>query len=61
MTFVGGHHHEGNREEGNVKVFDLKTGEIRIIAAGAWMEDATAYQLSQVNRGMRGEAPMVDG
>jgi len=49
MTFVGGHHHEGNREEGNVKVFDLKTGEIRIIGAGAWMEDATAYQLSQVN------------
>jgi hypothetical protein len=49
MTFVGGHHHEGNREEGNVKVFDLKTGEIRIIGAGAWMEDVTAYQLSQVN------------
>ena len=49
MTFVGGHHHEGNREEGNVKVFDLKTGDIRIVGAGAWMEDATAYQLSQVN------------
>jgi len=49
MTFVGGHHHEGNREEGNVKVLDLKTGDIRIIGAGAWLEDATAFQLSQVN------------
>ncbi len=49
ITFVGGHHHEGNREEGHVKVLDLKTGEIRIIGAGAWLADATAYQLSQVN------------
>ena len=49
MTFIGGHHHEGDREEGNVKVFDLKTGDIRIIGAGAWLEDASGYQLSQVN------------
>ncbi len=49
MTFIGGHHHDGDREEGNVKVFDLKTGEIRIVGAGAWLDDATAGQLSRVN------------
>jgi len=49
MTFVDGHHHDGDREEGNVKVFDLKTGDIRIIGAGAWIEDGTAEQLSKVN------------
>ncbi|MEN6425258.1 MAG: hypothetical protein ABFE13_07840 [Phycisphaerales bacterium] len=49
MTFVGGHRHEGSREEGNVKVLDLKTGDIRIIGAGAWLEEATAFQLSRVN------------
>lgn len=49
MTFIGGHHHEGDREEGNVKVLDLLTGDIRIIGAGAWLEDVPAYQLSQVN------------
>lgn len=49
MTFIGGHHHEGNREEGNVKVLDLKTGDIRIVGAGVWMDDATAEQLARVN------------
>ena len=49
MTFVDGHHHDGEREEGNVKVFDLKTGDIRIIGAGAWLDDASAEQLSKVN------------
>lgn len=49
MTFVDGHHHDGDREEGNVKVFDLKTGDIRIIGAGAWIDDGTAEQLSRVN------------
>ncbi len=49
MTFLGGFHHEGDREEGTVKVLDLKTGDIRIIGAGAWLDDATGYQLSQVN------------
>jgi len=49
MTFLGGHHRVGNREEGSVKVYDFKTGDIRIIGAGAWLEDATAQQLSQVN------------
>ena len=49
MTFIGGHHHEGNREEGTVKVLDFITGEIRIIGAGAWVDGVPAEQLSQVN------------
>jgi hypothetical protein len=49
MTFIGGHHHDGDREEGNVKVLDLLTWDIRIIGAGAWIEGVTGYQLSQVN------------
>ncbi|MCL4179536.1 MAG: hypothetical protein KJ072_17545 [Verrucomicrobia bacterium] len=49
MTFVGGFHHEGNREEGTVKVLDFKTGDIRIIGAGAWLDGVPAAQLSQVN------------
>jgi hypothetical protein len=49
MTFLGGFHSDGHREEGTVKVLDFKTGDIRIIGAGAWLEDATAFQLSQVN------------
>lgn len=49
MTFIGGHHHEGDREEGNVKVLDLKTGDIRIIGAGAWLDDVPGAQLSTVN------------
>jgi hypothetical protein len=49
MTFVGGFHHEGDREEGTVKVLDFRTGEIRIIGAGAWVEGVPARQLSQAN------------
>lgn len=49
MTFLGGHNHEGNREEGHVKVLDFKTGDIRIIGPGAWLEEATGKQLSRVN------------
>ncbi len=49
ITFIGGHHSVDGREEGHVKVLDLKTGEIRIIGAGAWMDNATASQLAQVN------------
>jgi hypothetical protein len=49
ITFVGGHHHEGDREDGHVKVLDLKTGEIRIIGAGAWWDEGTPFQLAQVN------------
>jgi hypothetical protein len=49
MTFVGGFHREGDREEGTVKVLDFKTGEIRIVGAGAWVDDVPAQRLSQVN------------
>ena len=49
MTFLGGFHHEGNREEGTVKVIDFKTGEIRIIGSGAWVDNVPANQLSQAN------------
>jgi len=49
MTFVGGHQHIDDRDEGHVKVLDLKTGDIRIIGAGAWWDEGTAFQLSKVN------------
>lgn len=49
ITFIGGHHHEGDREDGHAKVLDLKTGEIRIIGAGAWWDEGTAVQLAAVN------------
>lgn len=49
MTFVGGFHHDGDREEGTVKVLDFKTGEICIIGAGAWVDGVPGKQLSQVN------------
>ncbi|MBN1347803.1 hypothetical protein JXJ21_00180 [candidate division KSB1 bacterium] len=49
LTFLGGHHRSESREEGHVKVLDLKTGDIRIIGAGAWWEEGTGYQIAQVN------------
>ena len=49
MTFLGGFHHEGDREEGTVKVLDFKTGEIRIIGPGAWVAGVPGTQLSQAN------------
>ncbi len=49
MTFLGGFHHEGDREEGTVKVLDFKTGEIRIIGPGAWVAGVPGIQLSQSN------------
>jgi len=49
MTFLGGFHHDGDREEGTVKVLDFKTGEIRIIGAGAWLDSIPGKQLSQAN------------
>jgi len=45
MTFIGGY----RPEEGDVKVLDLKSGEIRIIGAGAWWEGGTDKELSRVN------------
>ena len=45
ITFIGGH----RVEEAHVKVLDIKTGEIRIIGAGAWWAGATAEELSKVN------------
>jgi len=49
MTFVGGFHHEGDREEGTVKVLDFKTYDIRIIGAGAWLDGVSGRELSKVN------------
>jgi hypothetical protein len=49
MTFIGGYHHEGDREDGIVKVLDFKTGEIRIIGQGAWVEGAPGTELAKVN------------
>ncbi|MFM1945014.1 MAG: hypothetical protein RI897_3996 [Verrucomicrobiota bacterium] len=49
MTFIGGHHHEGSREEGHVKTLNLLTGDIQIKGAGAWIEQVTASQLAEVN------------
>jgi hypothetical protein len=49
MTFIGGHHHEGSREEGHVKTLNLLTSDIQIQAAGACIEQVTASQLAEVN------------
>lgn len=40
---------EGDREEGSVKVLDFRTGEIRILGAGAWVDGVPGAQLSKVN------------
>jgi hypothetical protein len=45
ITFIGGH----RRDEGHVKVLDFKTGEIRIIGAGAWWAEGTEIELARVN------------
>jgi hypothetical protein len=45
ITFIGGF----MPEEGNVKSLDLKTGEIRILGAGAWLPETPARELSKVN------------
>ena len=45
ITFIGGH----RKEEGHVKVLDLKTNEIRIVGAGAWLENIEARDLAKVN------------
>jgi hypothetical protein len=49
MTFTGGFHHEGDREEGTVKVLDFKTGAIQIIGSGAWLDGIPGKELSKVN------------
>jgi hypothetical protein len=49
MTFVGGYNCDGDREDGAVKVLDFKTGAIRIIGSGAWIDGVTAKQLAEVN------------
>ena len=49
ITFIGGHNSDANKEDGHVKVYDLKTGEIRIIGAGAWWQEGTAAQVAKVN------------
>jgi hypothetical protein len=45
ITFIGGH----RQEEAHVKVLDLKTGEIRIIGAGAWWAGGSDKEISEVN------------
>ncbi|MCC5930954.1 MAG: PD40 domain-containing protein [Cyclobacteriaceae bacterium] len=45
ITFIGGH----RPEEGHVKTFDLKTGEIVIKGAGAWMPDQEPQVISRYN------------
>jgi oligogalacturonide lyase len=45
ITFIGGH----RKEEGHMKVLDLRTNEIRIIGAGAWMEGVEARDLAAIN------------
>jgi len=49
MTFVGAFNKEGDREDGHVKVLDFKTGEIRVVGPGAWIEGVTSRQLTEVN------------
>jgi oligogalacturonide lyase len=45
MTFIGGH----RKEEAHLKVLDLKTGDIRIIGAGAWWAEGEPIELGKVN------------
>ena len=45
VTFIDGF----RPEEAHVKVLDIKTGEIRIVGAGAWMEGVPAKELSKEN------------
>lgn len=49
LTFIGGFRRDGDREEGAVKVLDFKTGEIRVIGPGAWVEGVPGRELSQAN------------
>lgn len=45
ITFIGGH----RKEEGHVKVLDLKTNETRVIGAGSWLENVEPKDLAKVN------------
>jgi oligogalacturonide lyase len=45
MTFIGGH----RKEEGHLKVIDLKTYDIRIVGAGAWWTEGKPIELGKVN------------
>ena len=45
ITFIGGH----KPEEAHVKVLDIKTGDIRMIGAGAWLPDQEPRDLARVN------------
>ncbi len=45
ITFINGF----RKDEGNVSVLDIKTGERRIIGAGAWMAGVEAEQLAKYN------------
>ncbi len=45
ITFIGGR----RKEEGHVKVLDLKTNEIRIIGSGSWLKNVEARDLARVN------------
>jgi hypothetical protein len=45
ITFVGGH----RKEEGHVKVLDIRSGEIRILGAGSWWQTGTNSELAMVN------------
>jgi Tol biopolymer transport system component len=45
ITFINGF----RKDEGNVSVLDIKTGERRIIGMGAWMNDVSAKKLAEYN------------
>ncbi len=45
VTFIDGF----RPQEGHVKVLDIKTGDIRIIGAGAWVDGVPAKELSKEN------------
>ena len=48
IVFFGGVHPKPT-EDAHVKVLNWKTGEVRIIGAGAWWEDATPEKISRRN------------
>jgi len=49
LTFCSGTRSEGHAEEAHVKVFDLSTGQSRIIGAGTWWPGGSPKAMSKHN------------
>ncbi len=49
MTFIGGFPHKNGQVDGAVKILDFKTGDIRVIGQGAWVEGMSGKELAKYN------------